>query len=305
MSEELTRWEDETLPEMTEREADQEIEEMKQQFTKPVIRLYLFRERKGYKAKGFSDFGDFCQEVFGIHAVTGYRWCDRVEITCQLQGVNKRDLLHNATFSQGMIPITTSMELKKLPSPELRRKAWEEWAGINEANDNSPMAVTSKRIWMQRIVKRIAAENAPKPQEPTQQELDAAKVAELEAIEAKRQAEAAANEERLRQQEREAQREQEAHRRQTADSTIPTEEQIPAFESESFTDDFPETEEEARAFVGGAAVESDIPKVPIHTAHACQRDDGLRSLMADVMIGGCLVAIRIPFALLPGNMQPR
>lgn len=296
---------DEILTDMTLKEA-QEVHSISMQFVTDkakaelglTLMQFLMHQRNGWKKLNrYKSFEEYCEEAHNTPRRTVYDHIEQIKETLYIKQIPIGRFVHMCTNEIerqkiSLVPTTITRDFAKL-EPAKKTIVLEQFYGVSSANrlDTDP---SSKKIGYRQlgqIIKAHLAPSKPPVSDPSaaDRELTAKKAAEL------------AEKECIRQQAEEAEyiTEAEARNQKTAIGSLMD-------TTEEETGDYPETEEEARALVGGAPVEEDVPKITLHRAQTCQRDDTTNSLFVTFAgLSGCLETVQIHYAILPGDMQPR
>jgi len=256
-----------------------------------MIAQYIMYIRRGYRALNYSAYKDYAEKVFGLSESTAFDRIQQVEQTLAIKQITNADLLtlwskETDRLKLSLVPTTITRDFAKL-EPAKKAVVLEQFYGLSDANrlETDPASKKIEYRQLGQIIKAHLMPSRPTSPDPSaaDRELTAKKAAEL------------AEKERARQEEH----------KPLFDSPEESESER-IHEDFDPINDFPETEEEARAIVGGAPIEEDFVKTPVHLAQTCQRDDTVNSLFITFTgLSGCMETVKLHYALLPGNMQPR
>lgn len=264
---------DELILDMTRKEAESLNNEIRASMGKSRIGVYLMHKRQGYKALGFKDFGDYCEQMIDTPRNTALDWVNQVQATCDALGFSVTNLLTMSTNEKGtLLPTTATRELRKLPSADSRRKVWEQMETFEAQGLRNPreMAISVKRLVSQFLKKQEPAPTTP-PQSPETESMPAPSANTQEpATNAPEQAQ------------------------ERAKPSVT-----------SFAPPAEKTQERDDAQDGFFEEDEPEPVLVKANARAVHRDDGLRCLIIEACLpDGSDLMLRVPYVLLPGDMQP-
>lgn len=155
----------ELIQDMTRKEAEDLNTEIRSAMGNTRIGVYLMHKREGYKALGFKDFGDYCEDMIDTPRRTAYDWITQVQSTCDALGLSITNLCEIRTNEKGtLLSLAAANELKKLPSADDRRKAWTQIEALKEHGMRSPREYT---LGLKKLVKQMLNRDSESPSQPS------------------------------------------------------------------------------------------------------------------------------------------
>lgn len=268
---------EELIQDMTRKEALEADTELRELEGKKRIRLYVFKIRNGHKVAFGLDFDEYCEKRIDTPRSTAYDWINQVQVTRDALGLSLSDLSTLSTNEKGMLlPVASTRELRKIETAAERRELWQTYLTLSDVNGTAShafpidLARTLKNLIAARLRLTAAPVVSPGLPEPPSMPAPSAPTQEP-----------AAN----------------------APQEAPTKPKPTVTTYSPPKETFPDTGDAADVVMDYD--EQPEPELVKANARTCQRDDGLRCLFVEACLpGGSELMLRIPYALLPGDMQP-
>lgn len=263
----------EIIQRMTRKQAEELDAIARNSEARKRLAVYLLHRSEGFRALGYNEFKDYVEERLDVTFVAAYEWVNQVQATCDAQGFSSDELLTMLnTEKVSLLPQTVTRELRKLPSVD-RREVWLTYETLSDVNgvahhaSSRDLARTLKNLVTQRLALTAPVVTPSLPEAPTTNTPPAP--SQEPTTNAPQQAQERA--------------------KRTVTTSAPPAEIFP--DTDDAADFDPEEEPE--------------PILHRATARTVQRDDGLKCLIIEACLpNGDEVMLRLPFAMLPRDMQP-
>jgi hypothetical protein len=155
----------EPLGDMTTTEAIAEDIVIRNRNGETALRLFVFHERRGYKALGYLTFEEYAEKRLDLPRTTAYNWLSRVRATMTLYGIHVDKLVDSLSLEgtvsfRELLPQRTAAEMNRLPA-SLFSQVWEEYTNVHDGATGTEGANINE---LKKIINRHLRYDAPQVQ---------------------------------------------------------------------------------------------------------------------------------------------